>query len=249
MYRIMIIDDEAAVRKLLHVSVNWKQLDMEIVGEAASGIEAINIIDELLPDICFVDIKMPFMDGIEFSKLAIERYPQVKIVILTAFDEFEYARKCIGIGVKDYLLKPIVKKDILEVLTLLKKELDISYRENVLIADETQENYSTMSKIKEYLVENYTVADLNLTKVALEFGFNSSYLSRKFKLETGESFGDFLFRLRMEQAKLLAEIEKPMYQTAALIGVPDPNYFSKCFKKYVGVTYSDYLGKVNGNKN
>ena len=98
-------------------------------------------------------------------------------------------------------------------------------------------------------MENYTVADLNLTKVALEFGFNSSYLSRKFKLETGESFGDFLFRLRMEQAKLLAETEKPMYQTAALIGVPDPNYFSKCFKKYVGVTYSDYLSKVSVNKN
>ena len=110
MYKVMIIDDEAAVRKLLKVTIDWEQLGMEVVGEAASGIEAINIIDDLRPDICFVDIRMPFMDGIAFSKLAIKRYPLTKIVILTAYDEFEYARECIGIGVTEYRLKPIVKK-------------------------------------------------------------------------------------------------------------------------------------------
>ena len=112
MYRVMIIDDEKALRSLLKASVNWKEMGLEIAGEAASGIEAINTIDKFHPDIIFVDIRMPFMDGIEFSKIALKRYPGVKIIILTAFDEFEYAKQCIGLGITDYLLKPIVRADI-----------------------------------------------------------------------------------------------------------------------------------------
>ena len=95
MYRVMIIDDEKALRNLLKASIDWQEMGLEVVGEAASGIEAINIIDKLHPDIIFVDIRMPFMDGIEFSKIALKRYRQMKIIILTAFDEFEYAKQCI----------------------------------------------------------------------------------------------------------------------------------------------------------
>ena len=112
MYRVMLIDDEVSVRKLLRATIDWKVLGMEIVGEASSGIEAVNIMDDLHPDIVFVDICMPFMNGIEFAKLAAKRYKDLMIIILTAFDEFEYARECIGIGVAEYLLKPIVRMDV-----------------------------------------------------------------------------------------------------------------------------------------
>ena len=240
MYKVMIIDDEAAVRKLLKITIDWTQLGMEVVGEASSGIEAINIIDDIRPDICFVDIRMPFMDGIEFSKLAIKRYPMTKIMILTAYDEFEYARNCIGIGVTEYQLKPIVKKDIYDALLKVKKKLDSEDRIEKTVADLDGGMASIVDQIKEYIRKNYAVSDLNLTKIAQEFGFNSSYLSRKFKQETQESFVDFLFKIRMEQAKLLAKQGKVMYQAAEEVGVPDPNYFSKCFKKYVETTYSEY---------
>jgi len=83
MYRVMIIDDEMSARRLLQASIDWQSLDMELVGEAASGIEAINIIDELRPDIAFVDISMPFMNGIEFTQIATERYSDLEIIILT----------------------------------------------------------------------------------------------------------------------------------------------------------------------
>lgn len=73
MYRVMIIDDEMSARKLLQASIDWQALNMEVVGEAASGIEAINIIDDLRPDIVFADISMPFMNGIEFTRVATER--------------------------------------------------------------------------------------------------------------------------------------------------------------------------------
>ena len=245
MYKVMIIDDEPAIRKLLRATIDWNRLTMEFAGEAASGIEAINIIDEIRPDVCFVDIRMPFMNGIEFSKLAIKRYPMLKIIILTAFDEFEYARECIGIGITDYQLKPIVKKDINDLLLRIKENLDSEDRTDTQGKEPESGSEKLMDKIVEYIKENYSVSDLNLTKVALEFGFNTSYLSRKFKYETGKNFVDFLFSIRMEEAKKLAKSGKPMYQTAAEVGIPDPNYFSKCFKKYVECTYSDYAAGVS----
>ena len=119
MYRVMIIDDEPAIYRLLSKTIDWAAYNMEIVGTAASGIEAINTIDDLQPDVCFVDVQMPFMDGIEFSKLAKVRYPDMAIVVLSAYDEFQYARECIGIGVFDYRLKPIEKKDINDTLRRL----------------------------------------------------------------------------------------------------------------------------------
>ncbi|MBQ8032111.1 MAG: response regulator, partial [Butyrivibrio sp.] len=72
-FRVMIIDDEESARKLMRAAIKWDELGMEVVGEAASGVEAINIIDDLKPDIAFVDISMPFMDGIEFTEIATSR--------------------------------------------------------------------------------------------------------------------------------------------------------------------------------
>ena len=107
MYKVMIIDDEASARKLMHNSIDWESMNMQVVGEAASGIEAINVIDDLKPDIAFVDISMPFMDGIEFTEVATGRYPNLIIIIMTAIDKFEYARKCVSLPVFDLPLQRI----------------------------------------------------------------------------------------------------------------------------------------------
>lgn len=242
MYKMMIIDDERSVRNLLKNLIKREELGVTVVGEAASGIEAINTIDEIRPDIVFVDIKMPFMDGIEFSKLAIHRYPNLKIVILTAFGDFEYARQCIGIGVCDYLLKPIVRVDIAEALSKIKKHLDARQLREEKKDLVVQEN-DTICKIKAYIKENYTQPDLNVTSIAETFGFNPSYLSRLFKSETGSNLIDYLTGCRMERAIDYANQGTLMYMTAKMVGIPDPNYFGKCFKKYTDRTYSDFLKK------
>ena len=240
MYRVMIIDDEQKIKNLLKLTVKWEMLGFEVVGEASSGIEAINTIDELNPDVLFVDIRMPFMDGIEFAKLAIERYPYLKIVMLTAFNDFDYARECIGIGVTNYLLKPINKIEINDTLTNIKKELDRhAPREEREQVDEVK--LSSIGKVREYVIEHFKEPELNLTSVALKFGFNASYLSRAFKEETGVSFIDFLNGCRMEYAISLSKENQYMYQVAAEVGIPDPNYFGKCFKKYTGLSFSNYI--------
>jgi two-component system, response regulator YesN len=239
MFRVMIIDDEMAARRLLQASIDWQSLDMELVGEAASGIEAINIIDELRPDIVFVDISMPFMNGIEFTQVASERYTDLVIIIFTGFDDFEYARQCVRLPVVEYMLKPIVRQEVTEVLTRIKENLD---KRNTSTQEIGQDiTPSAIELIMQYLRDNFTESNINLTSVAQHFGFNSSYLSRKFKQETGKSFVEFLIKSRMERAIMLAGIGKKMFCTANAVGIPDPNYFGRCFKKYTGISYSEYV--------
>lgn len=100
---------------------------------------------------------------------------------------------------------------------------------------------SSIGKVREYVIEHFKEPELNLTSVALKFGFNASYLSRAFKEETGVSFIDFLNGCRMEYAISLSKENQYMYQVAAEVGIPDPNYFGKCFKKYTGLSFSNYI--------
>ena len=242
MYRVMIIDDEMSARRLLQASVDWQSLDMELVGEAASGIEAINIIDDLRPDIVFVDIFMPFMNGIEFTQIVSERYTDLVIIIFTGFDDFEYARQCVSLPVVEYMLKPIVRQEVIEVLTKIKGNLDKLDIHNTRTQEIGQEVTPTaIEQIMQYLSDNFTDSNINLTSVAQHFGFNPSYLSRKFKQETGKSFVEFLIKCRMERAIGLAVIGKKMFCNANAVGIPDPNYFGRCFKKYTGISYSEYV--------
>ena len=246
----MLIDDELPVRKLMLSSIDWASLDMEVVGEAASGIEAINVIDDMRPDIAFVDISMPFMNGIEFTEVATKNYPELIIIIMTAFDKFEYARKCVSLPVFDYMLKPMVRTEVTETLLRAKARLDarLGDRSSSLVfgsavpqEDSADDEASVSEQIMRYIEANYTDSCVNLTSVAQQFGFSSSYLSRKFKQETGRNFLEYLTECRMKKAIELAENNVKMYKASAAVGIPDPNYFGRCFKKYTGKGYSEYV--------
>ena len=207
MKRVMIVDDETPVRKLLQASVDWEALGLEVAGEAASGIEAINIIDDVNPDIVFVDICMPFMDGIEFTRMATTRYPNLVVIVLTGFDDFHYARQCVSLPVVEYMLKPIVRSEVEKVLKRVIGELDKRIiDEDCLEQEESALNSFEIQKIANYLKTNYKDSTINLTSVAQQFGFNACYLSRKFKREMGVSFLEYLMKCRMEQAIELKKI-------------------------------------------
>ncbi len=243
MFRVMLIDDEEPTRMLLRKSIDWESLGLEVVGEAGSGIEAINKIDELRPHIAFVDVCMPFMGGIEFSKLATSRYPRLKIIILTAFDEFEYARQCVGMPVCGYILKPIVRSEIYEILKKVVRVIEEPAREP---EGSCEIEPSTIQRIARYVEEHYTDSSLNLTFIAQTFGFNSSYLSRRFKAEIGSSFVEHLTECRMKKAIHMAKANEKMFSAATAVGIPDPNYFGRCFKKYTGISYSEYCKRLTG---
>ena len=115
MYKMIIVDDDLHVLKGFERKIDWHGLGIEIVGTASDGEEALGLIDELNPDIVMTDIKMPIMDGIELIKEIDRRQIPVKVVILSGFNEFEFAKQAIKYNAVEYLLKPTSKEEVVEV--------------------------------------------------------------------------------------------------------------------------------------
>lgn len=124
MYKVLIVDDEALVRRGIKKSVNWNELGIEMVAEAANGAEALEQVLEDVPDIILLDINMPKMNGLEFAAIVKRQYPEVKIVIITGYDHFEYARDAIRAGVDDYILKPITKENVASIIANMLERIE-----------------------------------------------------------------------------------------------------------------------------
>jgi len=161
--KVLIVDDESNTRGLVKVSVDWENINMELVGEATSGLEAIDMMDNLLPDIIITDIQMPYMDGLTLSKIIKEKHPDISIVILTAHNEFSFAQSAVSIGVSDFILKPIDKNMLLETMTKVGSSI--------------KSNRARLSKLElshQYIKSNITVFQ---NKVFNDLILNSSNFS------------------------------------------------------------------------
>lgn len=124
MYRVMIVDDEFYIRKSFCNRIDWKAYGMEVAGEAANGQEAYQLVPLLKPDVMFVDIRMPVLDGFDLTSLLAEEYPDIVIIIISAYNDFQYARKAIETGVFDYLLKPLEEEEVDRTLRRLLSRLE-----------------------------------------------------------------------------------------------------------------------------
>lgn len=123
--KVLVVDDEFLIRNYFKKRICWEELGMEIAGEASSAREALDLIDQIVPDIIFTDICMPFMDGIEFSKAVIEKFPHIKIVVVTGHEEFDYAKRSIKLGISDFLLKPVNPEEIRKAALELKSKIEL----------------------------------------------------------------------------------------------------------------------------
>lgn len=114
MIKVFLVEDEVIIREGIRRNIDWEKEGFEFVGEASDGELAYPLIQKTKPDILITDIQMPFMDGLELSRLVKQDMPRVKIIVLTGYDEFEYAKEGIDIGITEYLLKPIAGAKLLE---------------------------------------------------------------------------------------------------------------------------------------
>lgn len=121
--KVLIVDDEHLIRNLLKMRIDWEKQGLTIVGEASNAHEALALVEQLQPDIIFTDIYMPSINGIELSERVLEKYPEIKIVVVTGHDEFEYAHQSIKLGIADFILKPIHASDLIEVTDKLKQKI------------------------------------------------------------------------------------------------------------------------------
>ena len=123
MLKLMIVDDEAVIRTGIRTCLNWESMKIDVVGEAGNGRDALNRALLLVPDIVITDIKMPIINGIEFSRRLLEKRPATKIVFLTGYSDYEYMKQAIRLGIKDYLLKPVHVPDLEKMIQKLCMEI------------------------------------------------------------------------------------------------------------------------------
>ena len=124
MLKIFLAEDEVIVRETIKRMIPWEDLGFELVGEAVDGEMALPLLLRQKPDLLITDIKMPFMDGLTLAKVAKKEIPGLKVVILSGYDDFNYAKQAINIGVEDYLLKPITKNALIERLTEIRSRYE-----------------------------------------------------------------------------------------------------------------------------
>lgn len=121
--KMMIVDDEDKMRGLLKICIPWNELDYVITDDVSSANQALELIAERKPDVIITDIEMPFINGLDFAEMVLEEYPHIKIIILTAHDEFDYAKQGLEIGISSFLLKPIKREELIRTVTEIRNSI------------------------------------------------------------------------------------------------------------------------------
>ncbi len=337
MYQVITVDDELVIRSGITNFINSEIEDFKVLHSFSDGAEAIEFIKTNDIDLIISDIKMNRVSGIELAKYIYENKPYIKVILLSGYREFEYARSAIQYGVKNYILKPTNFSEFKEVLSQTKLEMDQDRAKNdqvqfmdklklfysnilsgkkkesmdtllsvfedvkensptnigqyvydlyeiiidklnlylklqlnaekfnlklllsqhnvqelkdtafdilerisgMLLNEEEASNEFLLQDIKEYMNEHLH-EDISLQDVADKMFFSTVYFSRFFKKQTGETFSNYLLRIRMEQAVKLLEKNLKVTEISEACGYHDPSYFTRIFKEYYKYTPKDY---------
>lgn len=220
LYRILIVDDELILRNGFKYLCDWKEHGFIVVGEASNGQEALDLIPVIQPHIVIVDIVMPVMDGINFSKIMQQKYPKIKIIVLSSFSEFDYVREAFKYGASDYLLKPKLKSDdLIDLLKRVSQEIENPLSTNY----EEQEASQLLGKIFGTKGDEQRIAIEELRKVMTKSSFilikcSVAYQSSSDELITNEI--SRLLRSRLHSFSMIEVVDNSEY---ALLVNLDPH--------------------------
>lgn len=233
MYRTLIVDDEQSVHQAIRALVEWNALGLQSPGSAYHGAEALEIMETSRPQIIFVDMNMPKMNGVDFLEQASSRYPGSRFIVVSGYDSFDFARAALRHNVVDYLLKPIDEE---ELAAALKKAVSLlpPQPEEVQTADDIADN------LKKYIDEHYR-EEISLEFLAEQFHFSREYIGRIFRSRHGYAVYEYILQVRMKQAvELLRNPKLTLPVIADFLGYSNANYFSKAFRRFYGISPSDY---------
>lgn len=241
MLKVLIVEDEEMIRKGIILSVDWAALDCVVVGEAPNGEVALELVEQYAPTLIISDIKMPKMDGLEFLRRLRESGNNTYVIILTAYDDFEYARSALRLGAVDYLLKPFHDGELEQVILNLQQLNTVSAEEVPLPELKKGDKSRYVLEAMSYIGEHYNDPNMTVRTVADSLGISEGYLSHVFKKETDYTLLNYLTRYRIRKAmELLHDYRMKVYEVAELVGYRDTTYFSTTFKKLVGISPSEY---------
>jgi two-component system response regulator YesN len=155
MYKVLIADDEEIILKGLSALINWEGMGTELVGTADNGEVAYTLIQQHQPEIVISDIKMPGMDGLELIRRVRRGFPDIQFIILSGFDEFDFAKQAMEHGVKHYLLKPFSEVEIANSLKVVVKELEDSRHRTTSISKTKHDLEKVLPQVKEQVLKEF----------------------------------------------------------------------------------------------
>lgn len=241
MYQLVIVDDEKNIVEGIANLFPWNEIGFEVTYFQKAG-EALEHIIKHGTDVLMSDIEMPDMNGMQLCERALEIKPEIKIIFISSYQNYEYFRCAIQNGIVDYLLKPLKGTDLINCFKKIKEELD---KKNAVMEERPETYYEQIIRsVKEYIRENYREASLE--EAAVLVNLSPGYLSKLFKEKCGSGFAEYLMKTRMEKAcELLADIRYKSYDIAYYIGYDNPKNFSRAFKAYYGMTPKEYRNGKN----
>jgi two-component system, response regulator YesN len=245
MYKVLLVDDEPEIRNGLIHYFPWNELGFEVVSECQNGKKALEFITNNKVDVLFSDIQMPVMNGLELAEEVVKRGLPIKIILLSGYRDFEYARKAIKYGVYDYVLKPSKYDELYSVLSNLKKELD-PLPTNTTDNKPEKMTYSDniIETIKNYVNEHYSSATLEDAATLVHMSAN--YVSTYFKNKTGENFSTYVHTVRMQKAAaFILDSQYKIYDVSTLVGYSNPKNFTRMFIKFFGKSPREYRKEPN----
>ncbi|TWH45791.1 response regulator [Sporomusa sp. KB1] len=223
MIRAIIADDEQAVASIICHFIEKECLPIKIVGTAADGRQAVKLIKEEHPELIFLDIQMPIMNGFEVMKAETEPH----FIIITAYESFQYAQQALRLGACDIILKPIEYKQFLQAIN---RAIGWKFTSN-----------TTVNGILEYIHLNYA-QKISLEQLAQMFYTTPSHIARLFKGYMDLSIVTYIHQVRIKEAKkLLMEQCCSVKDTAERTGYDSLNNFYKYFKMYTGMTPATFI--------
>lgn len=247
-HRIAIAEDEEIARQALRLACEKSGCPVEVVLEAATGRQIVESVGNAQPDIILMDVVLPGVDGLAATRYVHQLYPTTRVVIISAYDRFDYAQEALRAGAVDYLLKPVRPEQLVMLLKKLCADLDAEHlrKDAVTTAEEKPDqeqhspHYAAMKRAEAYIAEHYA-RGLTLEQAAVHADMAPTYFSRVFKQEHGYTFIEYLTRIRLEEAKrLLRTTTLPVAAIGQAVGYQGFNYLSEVFKAVEKTTPSAY---------
>lgn len=241
MIKVLIVEDEKRASRGLCSLLYMISDEIEIVGEASDGRIAFEMIQNLHPDVVFTDIRMPYMDGIALIKAVKEYGIDVKFVIISAYEEFEYARQAVSLGVLEYLVKPITLEEAKDVWDKIRESGKKPLQgQNGKLKDDYPQAHPLVQKALDLIECSYGTR-ISQKDMAEKLGISAEYFSFLFSRDVKENFSKFLRKYRIEKARqMIDKGEFSCEQIAYSVGFSDMKYFYKCFKDEIGMNVSEY---------
>ncbi|WP_020617160.1 response regulator transcription factor [Paenibacillus daejeonensis] len=249
MYTLLLVDDEQEIRSGLSQYFPWHEVGFELVGQCADGREALQFLEKRAVDVLLCDIRMPILSGLEVAQQLYERKSGIKVVFLSGYKDFDYAKQAMTYGIQHYIVKPTKYTELFDVFSSLKLEFDEATARDTGQSEVQSASFNAqvIAAIQAYVESNYAKATLE--EAAGIVHMNPHYVSKYFKEKTGENFSDYVTAVKMARAaELLRDIRYKTYEVSEMVGYSYAKNFTRTFKRVHGVSPREYRNNYEGTR-